>query len=473
MKQIFKFMLLLFLSFLACEQVNTPKDVLDWIKPYKENPSYWQYKGQPVLLLGGSKDDNLFQLPELKVHLDEMVAVGANFIRNTMSSRIDKGFEIYRFERRPDSMYDLNKWNDEYWQRFENMLKWTNERDIFVQIEVWDRFDYSRDHWQGCPWNPVNNVNYTSEESGLEIEYLLHPGRDVQPFFHTIPGMEKYQKKFDIIRKFQEKYVEKLLSNSLNYGNVLYCMNNETSTEPKWGQYWMNFIREKAAEKGVTVFATDMFDHGFKPEESEKIQQQFDQSELYPFIDISQVNSRNFNEIHWEKLMWYRERNKSNSRPLNNVKIYSAGQTNFGSGTPIDGVERFWRNIISGCASVRFHRPTSGIGLNDTSKACIQAMRKFTESVIPWESETRQDLLSDVETDEAYILANEGKVYGLYFTDGGSVGLNLKNAQGQFKLKWIDIFKGEWAGEATISSGAIVKIDAPGKLGWAAVITKI
>jgi len=29
----------------------------DRIKPYVENPRYWQYKGEPVLLLGGSTVD--------------------------------------------------------------------------------------------------------------------------------------------------------------------------------------------------------------------------------------------------------------------------------------------------------------------------------------------------------------------------------------------------------------------------------
>jgi len=29
---------------------------------YGKNPVYWQYKGKPVLLLGGSADDNLFQV---------------------------------------------------------------------------------------------------------------------------------------------------------------------------------------------------------------------------------------------------------------------------------------------------------------------------------------------------------------------------------------------------------------------------
>ena len=63
------------------------------IQPYDENRYYWQYEGEPVMLLGGSKDDNLFQLPELKEHLDEIAEVGGNYIRNTMSDRHDKSHE--------------------------------------------------------------------------------------------------------------------------------------------------------------------------------------------------------------------------------------------------------------------------------------------------------------------------------------------------------------------------------------------
>ena len=59
----------------------------DRIKPYAENPRYWQYKGKPVMLLGGSKTDHIFLLDDLKTHLDEMQAVGANYVLNTMSQR--------------------------------------------------------------------------------------------------------------------------------------------------------------------------------------------------------------------------------------------------------------------------------------------------------------------------------------------------------------------------------------------------
>ena len=48
----------------------------DRIQPYRKNLRYWPHKGKPVLLLGGSKDDNLFQIPELEEHLDLLASVG-------------------------------------------------------------------------------------------------------------------------------------------------------------------------------------------------------------------------------------------------------------------------------------------------------------------------------------------------------------------------------------------------------------
>lgn len=442
------------------------------IQPYEGNPRYWQYKGEPVLLLGGSKDDSLFQIPDLEAHLDEIKQAGGNYIRNTMSDRPDFGFEVYPFKKLQNGKYDLTQWNGEYWKRFQNLLEWTLQRDIIIQIEVWDRFDHSQDHWAKSPWRPANNVNYTPDESGLANAYPAPAWRDRQPFFHSIPGMKRYKQLYDVVRRFQERFVAKMLSLSLAYPNVLYCMNNETSTPPQWGQHWMRFIRDKAAERDNEVYVTDMFDDGWKPASSQKVRLAMDRPDLYPFIDLSQVNSRSFHEEHWNRFMWAIQQLDTSPRPLNLTKIYSDGETKWGSGTPKDGVERFWRSVVGGAAACRFHRPGGGIGLNDIAKACIQAARKLETHIEPWKVTARQDLLADREKDEAYLAAQPGEKYALYFTDGGSVQLDLAKHDGQFKLRWIDISSGDWGDEHTVEGGASLKVTAPAPGPWVAAITR-
>ena len=50
---------------LAAESKNANR-----IGPYPKNPCYWQYKSEPVMLLGASKTDHLFLIDDLKAHLD-------------------------------------------------------------------------------------------------------------------------------------------------------------------------------------------------------------------------------------------------------------------------------------------------------------------------------------------------------------------------------------------------------------------
>ncbi|MHC4807074.1 MAG: hypothetical protein ACYTBX_12565, partial [Planctomycetota bacterium] len=141
LKSRFELLLMLFAA-LACVSAQAVASPVKRIEIYGPNPVYWQYNGKPILLLGGTKDDNLFQVPGLKEHLDLLKSVGGNYVRNTMSSR-DQG-NVRPFNK-ANAKYDLNQWNAEYWRRFENFLKLTRERDIIVQIEVWATFDYYRD----------------------------------------------------------------------------------------------------------------------------------------------------------------------------------------------------------------------------------------------------------------------------------------------------------------------------------------
>ncbi len=446
----------------------------DRIRPWAGNPRYWQLEGRPMLLLGGSREDNLFQIPDLDEHLDLLASVGGNYVRNTMSDR-DEG-NVYPYLRLADGRYDLDRWNEEYWDRFARLLRGTGQRGIVVQLEIWDRFDLTdakgTGHWQRHPYRPANNVNYTSDETDLADAYPDHPAGDRHPFFHTVPGMRKYRPVYDRLRPYQERFVTKVLAHSLPYGHVLYCVDNETSTEPAWGLYWRDFIKRQAAASGVEVCVTDMFDDGWKPEESANIGLQLAHPELYDFIDISQVNSRNFGEEHWRRLLWVSERLQAHPRPLNHTKIYSAGRTAFGSGTPQDGIERFWRNLLGGSAAVRFHRPPSGIGLNEQAQACLRAARRAAGQVAFWHLRPHQELLVDRSPNAAYLAAAPGTAYVLFLCDGGRVTLDLAGAAGPFDLRWIDVGDGDWGPQAVVRGDQRLPLAAPSSGPWAATLQR-
>lgn len=472
------------------------------IAPYAGNPRYWQYGGKPILLLGGSKTDHLFLLDDLESHLDEAHSVGVNYLRNTMSQREAKELKPYRLL--DNGKFDLDEWNDEYWLRFERMLSGTRRRGIIVQIEVWDRFDFSMDFWSHSPWNPRNNVNYTADSSGLSDSYPTHPNTDLQPFFHTVVGMPHFDERLTDIRRRQEQFVRKMLGYSLPYPNVLYCMDNETSTPAAWGESWIKFIRSEAEAQGVEVHLTDMFDDVFVPEESHKLRCALENPSTYTFLDVSQVNSRNFGEAHWEKVMWIVHEAERAPRPINNVKIYGDGHKSFGTGGPQDGVERFVRNILAGCAAARFHRDGSGIGLSYIAKAAISAVRKLEELITPWTMRPAMHLLTERGYNQAYAAATEDRsACAVYFTYGGAVRLHLSDPAAPaatatattpaparaaapatvadepssvtgaaYSVRWIDVSAGTWGPVERVSGQPAVLLGAPDAGGWIAVVTR-
>jgi hypothetical protein len=414
-----------------------------------------------MLLLGATDDDNLFQIPRLREHLDELRAAGGNYIRNTMSDRDDGN--VYPFRKLDNGKYDLGQWNEEYWKRFRTMLELTAERDIVVQIEVWDRFDYSRENWPPHPYNPANNINYSQQESGLAANYPDHPGRNRQPFFFTTPKQHDNK----VLLEIQQRFVDKLLSYSLQFDHVLYCMDNETSGEEAWAIHWADYILEKANRANKTVCVTEMWDDW---KLTSKVHlRTLDHPERYAFADVSQNNQMK-GQTHWDNFQWARKHIAGHPRPMNTVKTYGADGGRHGNTR--DGLERWWRHLVGGAATARFHRPDSGLGLGRLSAASLRAARLMESLAPPWERTPGNQLLSECSENEAFLSHNPGKAYVIYFTDGGRVGLDLSGAGGSYLLRWINIEKGEAAGQAGLKGGGATPITAPGRGHWLAVIKR-
>ncbi|MFH1568971.1 MAG: hypothetical protein ABIL09_13325 [Gemmatimonadota bacterium] len=442
----------------------------DRIEPYPPNPRYWQHRGEPVVLLGGSVKDNLFQIPDLAAHLDLLASVGGNYVRNTMSDRQDRGFEVRAFGQRPDERYDLNTWNEEYWRRFADLMRWTSARDIVVQVEVWDRFDHSRGNWETDPYNPANNVNYTHEESGLAPEYPNHPLRNEQPFFYTVPALRNNE----VVLPYQQAFVDRMLSISLEFGHVLYCMDNETSGAPEWGAYWSGHIRERARARGVAVETTEMWDKWdvTAPEHRPTL----DHPETYSFVDLSQ-NSWQTGQANWDHAQWVRQYLGRAPRPINSTKIYGAdthAEAQRRGVTAAHAQQTFWRNLIGGFAASRFHRPPSGLGLSEAAQAHIRSARMLTRELdfLRAEPDASSARLRNREPDEAYLTCVPGEQCAVCFMDGGQVELDLSQEEGRFDWRWLEAATGQWRSAGAVDAGGLVPQQAPGPGIWVALLSK-
>ena len=447
------------------------------IQPYPKNPFYWQYKGRPVLLLGGTWQDNLFNHPTgLERHLDLLKSVGGNYVRNVMSHR-NVG-NVFAFKR-VNGKFDLDQWNDEYWQRFDNFLKLTHQRDIFVQIEIWATWDFYNDHqsiggWSKHPFNPVNNVNYTADESRLPVavNYGAAEKPTAHKFFHTVPALENNE----VVLRYQRAFVDKLLTHALKYPHVLYCMNNETGEPVEWSDFWARYVRARAAAAGKTVETAEMRRSGdiTTPDHRHMI----DRPELYTFLDISQNNTQR-GQTHWDRMQQVRTLVKNRPRPINNNKIYSGGNDE-------EAVARMFRIIFAGGASARFHRPHPlegiddhekstqwGLGLSPRAQATLRAARMLTEAINVFTCGPQTDLLSERSANEAYCLAKPGEQYAVYFPDGGAVRLDISTARRTLQVRWLDIARTAWQEPQTATGGGTLELKAPGPGHWAVLLTQV
>lgn len=437
------------------------------IQPYSENPRYWQYRGKPVLLLGGTKDDNLFQISDLKEHLDLLAACGGNYIRNTMSARDDGN--VQPFQRLDSGRYDLTQWNPAYWQRLERMLRLTHEREIFVQIEIWAFHDFNRETWLVNPWRPANNVNYTQDGTTLR-DASVNLGSAKQEFFFTVPAVNDDR----VVLQHQQRFVDRILEHTLEYDHVLYCITNEIHPQfpPQWGWYWAEYIRAKASGVGKNIEVTEML---WEPDlRSEQQKASLDHPEIYSYFECSQ-NSANFGQENGDYMQYVYSQLQDHPRPINHVKIYGADTGPSWAGDSVNAERRFWRNIIGGSASSRFHRPPTGIGLNDTAQSHIRSMRLLTSELDLFTCRPDIDyrLLKDRAPDEAYLIYEEGTQYAVFFPAGGAVGLDLEGAAGPFRLKWLDIRNSTWTRVSTMEGGRVIQLEPPDARLWLALVQRV
>ncbi len=459
------------LSFVPGNQDNA-------IAPWTENPQYWQYKGEPVLLLGGSDHDNLFNHPDtgpdgLEAHLDVLASNNGNYVRNTMSSRDENN--PWPYEKNENNLYDLSKWNEEYWQRFDNFLQMTSERDIIVQIEFWDGHDIQNrnggdaaiERWNAHPLNPKNNINYTADETSLPDLWDRGYLEETHPALRTIPAENNDQ----IVLMYQRHFINEVMNRTLKYDHVLYTIQNESWASKEWSNYWASFAREKAAERSKRICISDM---RFAPSVTPVLEYGFDFAEFSQSASGAErpANSH-ISQGHFYSIAEELAKLIDKQVPVNSVKQYGSDEIAWTVSSE-EGVERVWRTIFAGQASVRFHRPPHGLGLSTRAQANIRSLRMVTDlidifNVLPHQEVNH--LLSDRNDNEAYLMADPARAYAVFFTSvGREVTLNISGLESNARLRWLNPNTGEWLQEKMVE-GDFVTLTKPDEGQWVVTIT--
>jgi hypothetical protein len=423
---------------------NYENELQNEIRLYSKNPWYWEYKGEPIMLIGASDRDNLWQWTGevLTDQLDRMKAAGGNYVRNTMSDR-DKG-DTYAAKLLPNGKYDLSQWNEEYWYKLRFFLDETQNREIISQITLWDWFDLAgfTGGFGRHPLNPENNINW---EPGTITDAWDYYGGSL---------MKNNQKVLD----YQRRFIEKLISITAQYGNVLYNIGNESGLGPEWDNYWATFIKEAAKKQGREIYVTTML---FAPESS--VRRVMKYRDIYSFAEVSQNNQDALGPVgkkHWENLLFWRKMialSDEGPMPVNNEKVYGQGiGNNTAAGTEKEAVERFWRNVFGGAASTRFHRPGLrddgtwgwGIGLSDRAEQTLRAVSMFLAEFDIFNAEPYEAFSTVGNSVDSYCMANIGKEYAVYFPGGrATVHLDPWIEIKKVSVKWLDVASLTWSQE--------------------------
>ncbi len=133
--------------------------------------------------------------------------------------------------------FDLNSFNQDYFDRLRNRVISAGKRGIYVSIMLFEGHGLHSSLapwcWDGHPFNINNNINGINGDPNAD-------GRGIET--HTLQIPE--------ITKIQEDYVRKVIDTVNDLDNVLYEITNESGAySTEWQYYFIDFIHNYESTK--------------------------------------------------------------------------------------------------------------------------------------------------------------------------------------------------------------------------------
>ncbi len=340
----------------------------DRLQVYPSNRHYFQYKSEPVMLIGANQGwTRSMQHPayDFVREFELLHQAGGNVVRIAPFLTPEAGSKDANDPIRnnlPWRRVERNKYRldledgrapPDFWNRLDRLAGEAYTRDIIVVFELWDLYGPARpDRWPAHPFYPGNSDDLVGHDQ-LDAETGL---LDVA-LARTVTRGGAYRPK---ALRLLEQYVTRCLNTLARYPNILYLVTNETSADKQWSDYWVKFTHDYFGNSagGATHVVGEMprefnFTENFRVEDMIL-------DPAYDFADASQYfgqgagsdRGKLTEEIqqstHWgDRYRGVMVGRPEATKPVTSAKIYSRTVP-----TPL------WSRMMAGAAISRYHRLT-------------------------------------------------------------------------------------------------------------------
>ena len=234
------FLLFSLVLILSCTEKKVPKRIeyqaQGPIQLHPENPHYFLYKGKPMALITSAEHYGaVLNLDfDYKTYLKSMSEDGMNYTRifsgvyfenegdfsisnNTLApkkSSVCTPWAIVISDLSGKVKYDLNSWNDAYFERLKDFMATAASYDIIVEVTLFSSI-YQDATWDIVPQNPANSINIDLDLSRFEAQTLNNGA----------------------LWGFQEKFVRKMVYELNTFDNFFFEVQNEPWSDHTWSVY--------------------------------------------------------------------------------------------------------------------------------------------------------------------------------------------------------------------------------------------
>lgn len=459
----------------------------DPIRLHPKNPHYFEYKGQPLVLISSAEHYGaLINLDfDYTKYLESLHAAGMNYTRVFMGMYVEnpesfgikhntlapKPLKLIAPWKRSDTpgyinqghKFDLSQWDGAYFSRLKDFMQKAADHEIIVEITPFSSI-YRNEYWEFSPLHPNNNINGTHAVDWKKIQTLPVDSHNLLPH--------------------QERYVRKLVRELNDFDNFFFEIQNEpwadnevrvmdllpqnNSEKKKWSSYV--HLASDAALAWNRHFSLLIAQEESKLPKQHLIAQNFCNFK-YPVAEVpEEISIINFHYAWPEAAYW----NQGWDR------VVGFDESGFrGTGDAIYR-KQAWRFMLAGgglfnnldYSFVAGHEegsfdnrgPAGGSpgGGSPELRQQLNILKDFLHGFDFIRMQPDQNLIRKAPGIFARGLADPGRQYAVYFDGEGPVDLALNIPDGRYRIEWIHTKTGEVLGAQKVrATKGILKLESP------------